>query len=73
VGEALTGERTDQEVLSRERGFASGWRQCQRERKSIRSTSILREVFRPCVVGDPVQVLKLPARGPENPASGRGG
>jgi hypothetical protein len=70
AGEALTGGRAGQ-VLSRERGFASGCRRRQLARKATRNTSITQEVFWPRVVVDPVHARKLSAREPGGPASGR--
>jgi RNA-directed DNA polymerase len=72
AGEALTGESAGQ-VLSRERGFASGCRRRQLDRKATRNVSILREMFRLRVVVDPVHARKLSAREPGGPVSGRGG
>jgi hypothetical protein len=72
AGEALTGESAGQ-VLSRERGFASGCRRRQLDRKATRNVSISRDMFRPRVVVDPVHAWKLSAREPGGPVSGRGG
>jgi RNA-directed DNA polymerase len=72
AGEALTGESAGR-VLSRERGFASGCRRRQLDRKATRNVSILREMFRLRVVVDPVHARKLSAREPGGPVSGRGG
>jgi hypothetical protein len=71
-GEALTGESAGQ-VLSRERGFASGCRRRHLARKAIRDISTPQEMFRPRVVVDPVHARKLPAREPGGPVSGRNG
>ena len=70
AGEALTGGNAGQ-VLSRERGFASGCRRRQLDRKATRDISISREMFRPRVVVDPVHAWKLSAREPGGPVSGR--
>lgn len=72
AGEALTGESAGQ-VLSRERGFASGCRRRQRDRKATRNVSISQEMFRPRVVVGPVHAWKLSAREPGGPVSGRSG
>ena len=71
-GEALTGESAGL-VLSRERGFASGCRRRQLDRKATWNISISQEMFRPRVVVDPVHARKLPAREPGDPVSGRSG
>ena len=71
-GEALTGESAGQ-VLSRERGFASGCRRRQLDRKATRNISISQEMFRLRVVVDPVHAWKLSAREPGDPVSGRSG
>lgn len=72
AGEALTGESAGQ-VLSRERGFASGCRRRQRALKATGTTSLSQDVFQPCVVGDPVHARKLSVREPGGPVSGRSG
>ena len=72
AGEALTVESTGQ-VLSRERGFASGCRRRQHARKATWATSISQDVFRPRVVVDPVHVRKLLAREPGDPVFDRSG
>ena len=72
AGEALTGESAGL-VLSRERGYASGCRRRQLDRKATRNFSISQEMFRPRVVVDPVHARKLPAREPGDPVSGRSG
>jgi len=72
AGEALTGESAGL-VLSRERGYASGCRRRQLDRKATRNISISQEMFRPRVVVDPVHARKLSAREPGDPVSDRGG
>ncbi len=72
VREALAGERAGQ-VLSRERGYASGCRRRQRVRKATHSISITREMLWPRVVEDPVHAQKLFAREPGGPVAGLGG
>jgi hypothetical protein len=72
AGEALTGESAGQ-VLSRERGFASGCRRRQLDRKATWNLSISQEKFRPRVVVDPVHAWKLSAREPGGPVSDRSG
>jgi len=69
ASEALTGESAGQ-VLSRESRSTSGCRRRQVARKATRNASLMREVFRPRVVVDPVHVRKLPAREPGDPMSG---
>ena len=69
AGEALTGENAGQ-VLSRERGFASGCRRRQLDRKATRNISISQEMFRPRVVVDPEHAWKLSAREPGGPTFG---
>jgi hypothetical protein len=66
--EALTGVRVGQ-VLSRERGSSSGCGRRQRVRKATQGTSLWREVFWPCVVGDPAHARKLHEREPGDPMS----
>jgi hypothetical protein len=72
TGEALTGESAGQ-VLSRERGFASGCRRRQLDRKATRNISIPQEIFRLRVVVDPVHAWKLSVREPGGPVSDRSG
>jgi len=72
AGEALTGESAGL-VLSRERGYASGCRRRQLDRKATRNISISQEMFRPRVVVDPVHARKLSAREPGDPVSDRSG
>jgi hypothetical protein len=72
VREALAGGRAGQ-VLSRERGYASGCRRRQRVRKATRNISISREMLWPRVVVDPEHARKLFAREPGDPVTGPGG
>jgi len=72
VHEALAGGRAGQ-VLSRERGSASGCRRRQLVRKATRNISISREMLWPRVVEDPVHARKLFAREPGGPVTDLGG